>query len=94
MWVVAGIVAFLIARIIPFSRQVHWKTELAVSVVAALAAGVAATALDFGGWRELEWRAAVFSFLVALALVGAVRTLTPEGLTPTGQAEKAPEKKP
>lgn len=74
-WAVSGIVAFLVARIVPFSRQTHWKTELVTAIVAALAAGLAATALDFGGWRELDWRAAAFSFSVALALAGIVRAV-------------------
>jgi uncharacterized membrane protein SirB2 len=73
---VSGIVAFLIARIIPFSRQVHWKTELVTAMVAALAAGLAATILDFGGWQDLDWRSAAFAFCVALAATGAVRAIT------------------
>jgi uncharacterized membrane protein SirB2 len=75
-WVVLGIAAFLIARIIPFSPQTHWKTELVAAVVAALAAGVAATILDFGGWRDLDWRSAAFAFCVALAVTGVVRVVT------------------
>jgi uncharacterized membrane protein SirB2 len=74
-WVVSGIAAFFVARIVPISRQTHWKTELVTALVAALIAGFAATALDFGGWRELDWRAAAFSFSVALALAGAVRAV-------------------
>jgi hypothetical protein len=73
---VSGIFAFLIARIIPFSRQVHWKTELVTAMVAALAAGLAATILDFGGWQDLDWRSAAFAFCVALAGTGVVRAVT------------------
>jgi uncharacterized membrane protein SirB2 len=72
-WVVSGIAAFLIARIIPFSRQTHWKRELVTAVLAAVVAGVAATILDFGGWQELDWRSAAFAFCVALAAAGIVR---------------------
>ncbi len=72
-WVISGIAAFLVARIVPFSTQMRWKTELVTALLAAMGAGVAATALDFGGWREPDWRAAVFAFFVALALVGALR---------------------
>jgi len=75
-WVVSGIVAFLIARIVPFSRQTHWKTELVTAIAAALAAGVAATLLDFGGWLELDWRSAAFALGVALAVAGIVRAIT------------------
>ncbi|HEY2325413.1 MAG TPA: hypothetical protein VGJ82_21325 [Thermoanaerobaculia bacterium] len=75
-WVVSGIAAFLIARIIPFSPQTHWKTELVTALIAALGAGVAATILDFGGWRDLDWRSAAFAFCVALAVAGIVRAVT------------------
>jgi len=75
-WVVSGIAAFLIARIIPFSRQTYWKTELVTATVAAIGAGVAATILDFGGWRDLDWRSAAFAFCIALALTGVVRAIT------------------
>jgi uncharacterized membrane protein SirB2 len=73
---VSGIAAFLIARIIPFSPQTHWKTELVTALIAALGAGVAATILDFGGWRDLDWRSAAFAFCVALAVAGIVRAVT------------------
>lgn len=72
----SGIVAWLIARIIPFSRQTHWKTELVTAIVAALLAGVAATILDFGGWQDLDWRSAAFALCVALAVDGVVRAIT------------------
>jgi uncharacterized membrane protein SirB2 len=75
-WFLSGIAAFLIARIVPFSRQTRWKTELVTAIVAALVAGVAATLLDFGGWLELEWRSAAFAFTVALAVAGGVRAIT------------------
>lgn len=47
--------------------------ELVASIVTALAAGFAATALDFGGWNELDWRGAVFSLLCAFAAIGVMR---------------------
>jgi uncharacterized membrane protein SirB2 len=72
-WVMSGIAAFLIARIIPFSPQTCWKRELVTALLAALIAGVAATILDFGGWQQLDWRSAAFAFCVALAAVGIVR---------------------
>ena len=68
--------AFVIARIIPFSRQIHGKTELVTAVLAALLAGVAATVLDFGGWQDFDWRSAAFAFCVALATAGVVRAIT------------------
>ena len=70
---VSGIAAFFVARIIPLLRQTQWIAELVTAIVAALLAGLVATALDFGGWRELDWRAAAFAFCVALAAAGVVR---------------------
>jgi hypothetical protein len=69
----SGIAAFLIARIIPFSRQTRWKRELVTALLAASIAGVAATILDFGGWQQLDWRSAAFAFCAALAAAGIVR---------------------
>jgi uncharacterized membrane protein SirB2 len=69
----SGIAAFLIARIIPFSRQTRWRRELVTAVIVALIAGVAATILDFGGWQELDWRSAAFAFCAAIAAAGIVR---------------------
>jgi uncharacterized membrane protein SirB2 len=74
-WVISGIAAFLVARIIPLLRQTQWIAELVTAIVSALLAGLAATALDFGGWRELDWRAAAFAFCVALAAAGVVRAV-------------------
>jgi len=70
---VAGVVAFVIARIIPSGRSRRWAVELIVSLAGALAAGVVATALDFGGWDEVDWRAAVLGFVTALLLAGVTR---------------------
>ena len=50
--------------------------ELVAAIVIAFLLGVAATALDFGGWRELDWRAGLLAFLGAAAAVGIFRLLT------------------
>lgn len=81
-WLVSGAIAGGLARIIPFARTTKWLGELLVSIAAAALLGVAATALDFGGWREPDWRAALFAFLGALAAVALFRltiTRTPGG---------------
>lgn len=44
-----------------------------MTVSAAFLLGVAATALDFGGWHEPDWRAALFAFLGALAAAALFR---------------------
>jgi hypothetical protein len=75
LWLVAGTVAFAVARMAPWARTRSWPAELSVSLLAAFLLGVAATALDFGGWQELDWRAALFVFFGALAAVGLLRAL-------------------
>jgi hypothetical protein len=74
-WLASGLLAFLFARIIPYGREQRWSTELATALAASLALGVLATALDFGGWKELDWRAGLFAFFGALTASGIVRAL-------------------
>jgi uncharacterized membrane protein YeaQ/YmgE (transglycosylase-associated protein family) len=83
-WLLSGAVAGAVARIVPLARPARWLGELSVTVSAAFLLGVAATALDFGGWREPDWRAALFAFLGALAAAALFRltiTRTPGGPT-------------
>ncbi len=74
LWIASGVLAGLLARIVPFRRG-GFPIEFLVSVIAAIAGGLGATALDFGGWREPDWRAGVFAFFVALAALGAMRAM-------------------
>ena len=77
MWLVAGSGAFALARLVRSGRR-GWPAEGLAAILAALAAGLAATALDFGGWKEPDWRAAAFAFAVtaaALALLRLIRLL-------------------
>ena len=76
-WLAAGSAAFLIARIIPSRRPERWWGELIVSLVSAAAFGLIATYLDFGGWKEPDWRAGLFAFLGALIAIGVKRLLVP-----------------
>lgn len=48
--------------------------EIVVAVSASTASGLLATALDFGGWNEPDWRAAVFAFFAAFAAVAVLRS--------------------
>ena len=75
LWIAAGVVAWLTARIVPAARMRGWIGELAASMIASTAAGFGATALDFGGWKEPDPRAGAHAFLGAVAVVGAVRQL-------------------
>jgi MFS family permease len=78
LWLVSSVVAFLLARMAPWRRRGARLGEFLVSILAGLALGVAATALDFGGWNEPDWRAGLFVFLGALAAAGAFRlTISP-----------------
>ena len=76
LWIGAGLVAWIIARIIPMARQRSRIAELALSLVASTLLGLAATAGDFGGWREPDWRAGLFAFLGAFAVLGVFRLVT------------------
>lgn len=74
-WVGAGLAAFVLAQMIPHGRGGRtWKDAL-VALAASIMGGMAATALDFGGWKVVEWRAAAFAFLAALAILGLLRII-------------------
>ena len=73
LWLGGGLAAFLFARLVPVRRGRGWIGELAAALVVAAACGLVATALDFGGWREPDWRAGVFAFLGAFGAAGIVR---------------------
>jgi len=75
LWLVGGTAAFLLARIIPFGRG-GWAGELAAALASALLFGVVATALDFGGWKEIDWLAVLFVLIGSFAATGALRALT------------------
>ena len=73
LWLVSGFAAFLLARIVPLRRPPRRLGELGLALVTALLLGVVATAMDFGGWKEPDWRAGTFAFLGAFAAIGALR---------------------
>lgn len=73
-WMSAAAVAIAAARFVRSGRRPLW-VEITVGIIAALLAGIAATALDFGGWSEADPRAFTFSLLVALAALGLLRAL-------------------
>ncbi len=74
-WCVAGLLAWIVARFLPPGRGSRWFIELLLALAAALLAGFGATALDFGGWREIDWRAALFALLVSLTVLALFRLL-------------------
>ena len=75
LWTTAALSVFAVARIIPPGRNKNYLMELLVAIAAAAAFGFAATALDFGGWRDTDWRAVVFVLLGTAAATGAQRAL-------------------
>ena len=74
-WLLAALAVFAIARIIPSGRQSDYLRELLVILLAATVFAATATALDFGGWRALDWRSSTFVLLGALTVVGGYRAL-------------------
>lgn len=76
LWIVAGAVAGAAARIIPAGRSHAWLAELLVAMIVAALFGLGATALDFGGWKEPDWRAGLFAFLGGFAAAGVFRLVT------------------
>ena len=74
VWAIAGLISFSIARFIEIERR-SWFFELAVSVISGLVSGVIATALDFGGWATADGRAFAFCGLVALLVLGILRSV-------------------
>lgn len=75
MWILAGLGAFGVARLIRAGRTSRWWPEALIAVVFAIAAGLTATALDFGGWKELDWRAGAFAFCCAFGAIGLSRSI-------------------
>jgi len=75
LWLGCAIVVFFIARSVPYARPRRWIGELITSLLSALTMGVVATALDFGGWNEPDWRAGLFVVFGAAAIIGAVRLI-------------------
>ena len=73
VWLVSGGLAVILARIVPAGRPASPALEIVTAWIAALGAGLAATALDFGGWAEPDWRAGLFAFFVAAAALGVLR---------------------
>jgi nicotinamide riboside transporter PnuC len=75
LWLGCATVIFFIARSVPYARPRRWIGELVTALISAMALGVTATALDFGGWNEPDWRAALFVIFGVAAIVGAVRLI-------------------
>ena len=75
LWLACGLVALILARLIPLGRRAAWLAEMAIALVTASFFGIGATALDFGGWNELDWRACLFVVFGSFAGIGAWRAV-------------------
>jgi MFS family permease len=73
LWMVCAAAVFLVIRRVPFGRRASWLGELFTAIVSALVLGALATALDFGGWNEPDWRAGLFVLFGCAAIAGAFR---------------------
>jgi hypothetical protein len=71
-WLAAALAAFGFARVVPRFRR-RAVPELAGAALAAVAAGLLATSLDFGGWVVFDPRSATFAALAALVAIAIVR---------------------
>ena len=68
---------FFAIRLVRFGRPEGWIRELFTVVIGALVLGGVGTALDFGGWNELDWRAGLFVLFGCVALAGVLRICLP-----------------
>jgi len=73
LWMTCAVAVFFTIRTVRFARPDGWIGELFTAIISALLLGGIATALDFGGWNELDWRAGVFVAFGSFAIAGAIR---------------------
>jgi hypothetical protein len=73
LWMTCAAAVFVAIRSIRFGRPSGWIVELFTVVIGAVLLGGLATALDFGGWKELDWRAGLFVLFGCFAIAGVLR---------------------
>jgi predicted MFS family arabinose efflux permease len=73
LWTACSLLVFAAARFVPPGRTAQWIGELAAALVSAMIFGLLATYFDFGGWNELDWRAGLFVFFGAAAVIAISR---------------------
>ncbi|HEV8238055.1 MAG TPA: GlsB/YeaQ/YmgE family stress response membrane protein [Thermoanaerobaculia bacterium] len=78
-WSGAGLVLALVLRLLPPWRGSSWLLALAIGLAGALAGGVVATALGFGGLAAIDVRSIATAALGALlALLGLALARVPK----------------
>jgi hypothetical protein len=75
LWLLCGVAVFAGSRMIAGARPERFATELTVAILVSVLAGLTATALDFGGWAEVDWRAGLFVICCGFAAVGGMRVI-------------------
>lgn len=75
IWLLSAAAAAAVTQIIPAGRDGRWVVESLLAIGVGLMLGVLATALDFGGWNEIDWRAAALSALGGFLAVGVSRLI-------------------
>ena len=73
LWMLCAAAVFFAIRFVRFGRPRSWIGELFAVVIGALLLGAMATAFDFGGWKEPDWRAGLFVLFGTAAIAGAIR---------------------
>jgi len=73
LWMLCAAAVFLAIRFVRFGRPASWIGEIFTVVIGALLLGATATALDFGGWKEPDWRAGLFVLFGTAAIAGSIR---------------------
>jgi hypothetical protein len=72
-WLAAAALALAIGRTVLSRSPRSLRIEIPLVSLAACCYGLVATALGFGGWNEIDWRAALFAFLGALTILPLAR---------------------
>ncbi|MEA2166001.1 MAG: hypothetical protein QOK37_4128 [Thermoanaerobaculia bacterium] len=73
LWIGCAAAVLLSARGVRYGRPARWVGELILVLTSAAIFGMAATALDFGGWNEPDWRAGLFVFFGSAAVIAVNR---------------------
>src|SRR5438067_1776182 len=92
LWLLCALVVFFTIRNIRLLRPAAWIGELFAVVIAALLLGGVATALDFGGWNELDWRTRISSpgsrrFSIAITIRKRSTLLSPSARSSCPQSK-------
>lgn len=87
-WLAGSLAAFLAGRLIPLGRNTKWRGEALAAALGGILGGVAATALDFGGWKEPDLLAATFAALLGFAAVAIQRMIFRDSDQPRRRMEK------